>query len=182
MIEARDTRGPIEFVAWRRAAAAGLRFRAMREDDLPFLCRVYGSTRADELAQLDWSAEQKAAFVDMQFRAQHDHYQLHHAAMDWLVILRGENPVGRLYLERKIDEHGIVDISLLAEYRGQGFGTALLEALLLDVASDPQVVTLTASVHEGNTASMRAFARVGFHPAGADGDFRLFRREVVAER
>ena len=76
------------------------------------------------------------------------------------------------------DGQGEVGVAVAPNFRGQGLGTALLEALLADVAADPQVVTLTASVHEGNTASMRAFARVGFHTAGADGDFRLFRHDT----
>ena len=75
---------------------------------------------------------------------------------------------------------GEVGIAVAPTFRGQGLGTALLEALLDDVATDPQVVTLTAAVHEGNTASMRAFARVGFVSDGADGDFRRFRCEVRA--
>jgi|tagenome__1003787_1003787.scaffolds.fasta_scaffold20984914_5 spore coat polysaccharide biosynthesis protein SpsF len=73
---------------------------------------------------------------------------------------------------------GEVGVAVAPGFRGQGLGTALLEALLADVGADPQVLALTASVHEGNTASMRAFARVGFHPAGADGDFRVFRHDT----
>ena len=75
---------------------------------------------------------------------------------------------------------GEVGIAVAPTFRGQGLGTALLEALLEDVATDPQVVTLTAAVHVGNTASMRAFARVGFVSDGAEGDFRRFRYEVRA--
>jgi len=74
---------------------------------------------------------------------------------------------------------GEVGIAVVPTFRGQGYGTALLEALLADVATDPQVVALTASIHEGNTPSMRAFAKAGFAPNGADGDFRLFRRETA---
>jgi spore coat polysaccharide biosynthesis protein SpsF len=73
---------------------------------------------------------------------------------------------------------GEVGIAVAPGFRGQGLGTALLEALLADVATDPQVVALAAAVHVGNTPSMRAFARVGFHTAGADGDFRLFRHDA----
>jgi spore coat polysaccharide biosynthesis protein SpsF len=71
---------------------------------------------------------------------------------------------------------GEVGIAVAPEFRGRGLGTALLVALLDDVAADPQVVTLTASIHVGNTPSMRAFARAGFAPNGSDGEFRLFRR------
>ena len=65
---------------------------------------------------------------------------------------------------------GEVGIAVAPSFRGQGLGTAMLESLLADVATDPQVVALTAAVHVGNTASMRAFARVGFVANGADGD------------
>ena len=75
---------------------------------------------------------------------------------------------------------GEVGIAVAPTFRGQGLGTAMLEALVGDVAADPQVVALTASVHVGNTPSMRAFARVGFVAAGSDGEFRLFRRDLAA--
>jgi len=77
---------------------------------------------------------------------------------------------------------GEVGIAVAPAFRGQGFGTALLEALLDDVGTDPQVVTLIAAVHAGNTASMRAFARVGFAADGADGDFRQLRHDLSRER
>jgi hypothetical protein len=60
---------------WKRAADAGMTFRRIADADLPFLARLYASTRTEELAAVPWSAEQKAAFLDMQFRAQHAHYQ-----------------------------------------------------------------------------------------------------------
>src|SRR5215471_9202075 len=42
------------------------------DDDFIFNC--YASTRAQELAQVPWSPEQKEAFVRMQYRAQKQHY------------------------------------------------------------------------------------------------------------
>jgi RimJ/RimL family protein N-acetyltransferase len=77
---------------------------------------------------------------------------------------------------------GEVGVAVSPAFRGQGLGTALLEALLDDVATDPQVVKLIAAVHAGNTASMRAFARVGFVADGADGEFRLLRHELARAR
>jgi RimJ/RimL family protein N-acetyltransferase len=93
-----------------------------------------------------------------------------------VATLRGE-PVGTVRVDVR-DAHGEVGIAVAPAFRGHGLGTALLEALLADVATDPQVVGLTASVHAGNTPSLRAFARVGFHAAGADGDFCLFRHDA----
>jgi spore coat polysaccharide biosynthesis protein SpsF len=73
---------------------------------------------------------------------------------------------------------GDVGFAVAPIFRGRGLGTAMLEALVDDVGSDPQVVTLTGAVHVGNAPSMRAFARVGFVADGSDGEFRKFRRDV----
>ncbi|TIN55549.1 MAG: GNAT family N-acetyltransferase, partial [Mesorhizobium sp.] len=45
---------------WPRSDTAGLRFRAAVEADLPFLSRLYASTRFEELAVTSWSEAQKA--------------------------------------------------------------------------------------------------------------------------
>ena len=67
---------------WARAADAGLTFRPFADADLPFLARLYASTRADELAVTPWSDREKAAFLDMQFKAQHTHYQQYYPEAD----------------------------------------------------------------------------------------------------
>src|ERR1700704_6685379 len=99
------------WAGWARAAAAGLGFRRVTDADTPFLFRVYASTRAAELAQTSWSEAEKAAFVEMQARAQHTDYRRNYADADWLVIERGPEPVGRLYLHRLARAHNIVDIA-----------------------------------------------------------------------
>src|SRR3954452_19065464 len=96
---------------WTRAAQAGLTFRHISDADLPFLARVYASTRIEELAVVPWSEAQKAAFLDMQFRAQHADYQKNYPDADWLVTMRGGEDVGRLYIERCRTEHRVIDIA-----------------------------------------------------------------------
>src|SRR5947209_19951959 len=103
---------------WSRAAAAGLAFRRIGDADLPFLSRLYASTRMEELAVTDWSDAQKAAFLQAQFDAQHAHYQKYYQGSDFLLIERAGEPIGRLYLARWASEHRIVDIALVAEHRG----------------------------------------------------------------
>ncbi|MGO9875098.1 MAG: GNAT family N-acetyltransferase [Acidimicrobiia bacterium] len=93
-----------------------------------------------------------------------------------LASVRGD-PVGTVRVDVRSGV-GDVGLAVAPTYRGQGLGTAMLEALVDDVGTDPQVVALTAVVHVGNTASMRAFARVGFVADGSDGEFRRFRREL----
>jgi ribosomal protein S18 acetylase RimI-like enzyme len=150
---------PSRAARWRRAAAAGLTFRRMIDADLPFLARLYASTRADELAPVPWSTEQKAAFLDMQFRAQHQHYGQYFADADRLVILRASEPVGRLYVEDRNDDLHIIDIAFLAQHRGRGLGTALMQDLLDEAAGNAKAVTIHV---EKNNPAMRLYLRLGF--------------------
>ena len=47
-----------------------LTLRPVTKDDEPFLLGLYGSTRADELAQVEWGEGQKELFVRWQFELQ----------------------------------------------------------------------------------------------------------------
>ncbi len=160
-------------VCWSRAAQAGLTFRPIADADLPFLARVYASTRAEEVATVSgWSDEQKAAFVDMQFRAQHAHYQKYYPKADWLVMSHAGEDVGRLYIERWPNQHRLIDITLLPEHRGQGFG----EALLRDLMEEAAAVDKAVSIHvEKFNPAMRLYRRLGFTVDEDKGVYDLMR-------
>jgi GNAT superfamily N-acetyltransferase len=160
---------------WLRAAVAGVAFRPITDADLPFLEALYGSTRIEELALTDWSDAQKAAFIRMQFEAQHAHYQKHYVGSDFLVIERAGEPVGRLYLARWTAEHRIVDIALVPEHRGGGLGTALLTDLIDEAAGAGKAVTI--HVEKFNPA-MSLYRRLGFVAAGEEGAYDLMRWEA----
>ena len=89
-------------------AAKGIALRPIGADDLGFLCRVYASTREEELAVTDWGAAQKQAFLTAQFNAQHAYYQEHYPQAAFLLILQDGQPIGRLYLDRWPDQLRIV--------------------------------------------------------------------------
>lgn len=157
---------------YRRASAAGLRFRPITGADLPFLARLYTSTRMEELAVTDWPDEQKAAFLQSQFHAQHAHYQTHYAGAEFLLIEHSATSAGRLYLARWKSEHRIVDIALLPEHRGRGLGTALLTDLLDEAAAAAKAVTI--HVEKFNPAQT-LYRRLGFIAAGEQGAYDLMR-------
>jgi ribosomal protein S18 acetylase RimI-like enzyme len=161
---------------WPRAAAAGLTFRPITDADLPFLAQLYASTRMEELAVTDWSDAQKAAFLQMQFDAQHAHYQKHYTGSDFLVIERDGGAVGRLYLARWSAEHRIVDIAFLPAHRGRGLGTALITDLLDEAAAAAKAVTI--HVEKFNPA-MSLYRRLGFVAAGEEGAYDLMRRSAA---
>jgi GNAT superfamily N-acetyltransferase len=167
-----DVTGVATARRWPRAAAAGLAFRAVTEADVPFLFRVYASTRAQEMAMTPWPEEQKAAFVEMQANAQHTDYQRNYADADWLVIERGAEAIGRLYLHRRERVHNIIDIAFLPEHCGKGYGGALLTDLLDEAAAAGKPMEI--HVEKFNPA-MRLYRRLGFVTAEEQGVYELMR-------
>lgn len=157
---------------------AEVSLRPIREDDRELLFRVYASTREEELAQVTgWTAEQKEAFLRMQFDAQHAYYQEYYAGADFQVVELDGEPVGRLYLARWEEEHRIVDVAILPGHRGRGVGSRLLAEVIAeaDAAGKP------VSIHvEMNNPARRLYDRLGFVPAGEHGVYVLMRRPVPA--
>ena len=143
--------------------------RSVRPDDRAFLLSVYASTREPELATVvDWDAAQKAAFVQMQFDAQHQHYQEHYAGSAFDVVLVGDQPAGRLYVARWPKEIRIIDIAFAPAWRGRGLGTRLLTDLQREARG--RGVPLTIHVERFNPA-LRLYERLGFTMAEDKGVF-----------
>lgn len=143
-----------------RGEDATITLRPIRTDDGPFLCALYASTREQELATLPWDAAQKAAFVRMQFDAQHAQYQEHYAGASFDVILVEGQQAGRLYVAREDNEIRIVDIALLPDYCNRGIGTTLLRGLQSEAAAVDK--PLRIHVERFNPA-LRLYQRLGFH-------------------
>jgi ribosomal protein S18 acetylase RimI-like enzyme len=138
---------------------APLHVRESTSDDLEFLQRVYFSTRWEELEITGWSEVHKLGFLHMQFQAQDMHYRAHYPGAEFLVVLRGDEPVGRIYLYATPTELRIMDIALLPEHRGHGHGRALMHAALQGARADHKIVTL--HVEHQNPARVW-YERLGF--------------------
>ena len=61
---------------------------------------------------------------------------------------------------------GTVSIAVAPDHRGRGLATEILRAMLVEMARTATVGELRATVHPENTASLRAFERVGFRTTG----------------
>jgi ribosomal protein S18 acetylase RimI-like enzyme len=158
-------------VSSHRAAEITLRTTEVGDDALQL--RVYASTRADELALVPWSREQKEAFVAQQFAAQTAHYARHYPQMSADVILVDGEPAGRLLVARLDDEILIVDIALLPEHRGAGVGTALLH----DVLAEADAAGKRVAIHvERFNPALRLYERLGFSIAEDQGVYLLLER------
>lgn len=136
-----------------------LTLRPITADDLPFLYQVYAGTRTEELAQTDWTDEQKAAFLQQQFTAQHDYYQANYPAAQFQVIEWQGRPIGRLYVDRWADQIRIMDIALSPDQRGHGVGTQLLEMIL----NEGRLAGLPVTIHvERFNPALQWYERLGF--------------------
>lgn len=141
-------------------------------DDVDFLQTVYASTRADELTQLPWNEEQRSAFIRMQFTAQRQHYLKNYPNARQDLILIGDQPIGRLYVNRGGEIH-IIDITVLPEHRGQGIGTSIMNSLIEEAAESHKAVTIYV---ESFNRSKQLFERFGFKEIEKDGFTLLLER------
>jgi ribosomal protein S18 acetylase RimI-like enzyme len=138
---------------------------------MEFLLRVYHSTREEELAMIvDWSAEQKDAFIRQQFDAQHAWYQEHYVGAVFQVILADGVPAGRFYVHRRPKEIRLVDIAFLPEFRGGGLGSSILRDLLAEGKEAGKPVTIHVEIYN---PAMRLYERLGFRPIEERGPYRL---------
>lgn len=136
-----------------------LGLRPINEADLPFLAMLYASTRQEELQATSWPAQQQQAFLQQQFSAQHHYYQTHipHAHFD--LILRQEQPIGRLYLAWEEGVVRLVDIALLPEQRGLGLGSFLIKTLMQTAKQRRLRIDLHV---ENHNPAYRLYERLGF--------------------
>lgn len=132
------------------------------------------STRAEELAPVPWSAEQKQAFLARQFEAQDKDYRANYEDGDFLVIQVEGRDAGRLYVHRSEGELHIIDIALLPEARGRGIGTRILNDLLAEAEASGRTTRIYV---ENFNPARRLYERLGFQTVEEKGLHLLMVKE-----
>lgn len=154
-----------------------MRLRPVEDADRAFLVELYGSTREEELAQVEWDEPLKRAFVEQQFSAQDAHYRGNYPGATLDVIEVDGSPAGRLYVHRGPSDIRIMDIALAPAFRGRGIGTELLGELIEEAEKSGR----TLSIHvERNNPARSLYDRLGFRPAGEHGIYVLMERAPLA--
>ena len=105
-------------------------YRPINSADMPFLFRLYATTREDELNLVDWDDDQKQAFLEQQFHAQHVYYQEQFSVAEFHVIEHQDRPIGRRYIDRNENEIRLIDLAILPEFQGRGIGSRILTDLM----------------------------------------------------
>lgn len=151
--------------------------RPVRAEDDPFLLRVYAHTRADELALVPWSDEQKVAFLRQQLEAQSRYYMSEYPEAEHTIVLVDGAPVGRLYVRRMPDAIRILDFAILIERRRAGIGSAVLGDLIAESTETGRPLSVYV---ETFNPSLNLFERLGFCAIEENGMHRLL--EIAPSR
>ena len=149
---------------------AAITCRSCADADLPFLRHLYGTTRDDEMQRVPWSEEQKRQFLDLQFRAQKQHYEAYYPECAFLVIELEGQAIGRLYVDRGVEDIQIIDIALLPGHRGRGIGRMLMEEILDEGRSTGKRVTIYV---EHDNPARHLYDRLGFQHMDTNGVYHL---------
>jgi GNAT superfamily N-acetyltransferase len=146
------TSGPIEDLT--------VALRPVSPDDDEFLLSVYASTRADELAQVEWEPGQKESFVRWQFDLQQKEYDARYPDARYGVILVNHEPAGRIWIGEDDTQIRLLDIGLLKQFQNRGVGTVLLKQLIAEANAKNK--PLRHMVFVLNNDAHRFYERLGF--------------------
>ncbi len=168
----------------RNNALEGIVTRPVEAGDHGFLGSLYASSRSAEMARTGWTPDECEAFLAHQFELQHRYYLEQHADAQFLLLLRGERPIGRLYWREHEHAQGqgheasLIDITLLPEERGRGIGSAWMQQLT--ARADGEGLTVGLYVEPDNPA-LRLYQRFGFQATSDNGVYvRMIRHPQAA--
>lgn len=142
---------------------AGITLRPRQGEDLPFLRTLFHSTRHDEIAAAGLPPLAATLFLDQQFQLQCRHFDQHYSlgGRRWIITQQG-TPIGRIELwdnDTPPRDLRLVDISVLADWRGKGLGTALMQALQALATQEGRTISLHA---DKGGAAEKLYRRLGF--------------------
>lgn len=132
--------------------------------DRPFLRRLFEDIRATDIEAWGPLAE---TLVPLQFQAQEASYAAGFPGAVHDIIEHDGEPVGRCIVWRTDDEIRLVDIGLLAAYRGRGLGTSIIASLRDEAVRDGKVLRLHVDML--NQGARRLYERLGLHVTHEEG-------------
>ena len=157
----------------------GLAMRLTETGDESFVRHLFKTARAESLTVAELPPAAIDSLLEQQFRAQSAGYAAQFPDAVSLLIVRRDEPIGRLILHCAAQRWHIVDIVLLPAERGHGLGTEVIDALEAS-ARQQGVGALTLSVLGGNPAAHRFYLRQGFAETGRAGAAHIAMKKDLA--
>jgi GNAT superfamily N-acetyltransferase len=134
--------------------------------DAEFLFGLFRSHALAELAAMPVDDVMKEGLVRMQFGSATATYRAEFTAARFDIIEQDGVPIGRLITDPGGATACMVDYALIPERRGGGLGTAIIAAVLEQLA--PQDRPMRVKVGMTNEASLRLCAHLGFQQVNDD--------------
>ena len=156
-----------------------LSFRPAEPGDRAFLLALFSSARKKELDSLNWVANSRRAFLEMQFQAQQSHYQDNFPSRDHRIVLLDKRPIGITDIARDEKEIRVLDIILKPENRNKGIGTTLMQAILDEADQSGMAVRLYV---ERFNPAFSFYNRLGFTVIGDTGVHQHMERQPAASK
>lgn len=144
----------------------GIALRPRRDDDAAFMRELFFSVRAPEFAAMGWPEPVLRDFLAGQSQLQNHHYANAYPLAANLVVTRHGTAIGRVILHPSPGDIRVVDIALLTQWRGNGLGGALLDAVKQQAKAARVSVSLSVDLHN---PARRLYLRQGFLPVRDNG-------------
>ena len=139
-----------------------LRRCPVKPKDRAFLYEVFCSTRPD-VSCANLPEAEKEYFLRMQFQAQDTHYHNVFPNAEYSVVSLGNPKIGRLYVDRRPDEIRILDITILPEFRGRGYGSTLFNNLFAEASVSKRPIRIHVEL---GSRQIKFYHRLGFVKTG----------------
>jgi ribosomal protein S18 acetylase RimI-like enzyme len=137
----------------------------VREDG-PFLKSLILETVSAELGADSWPRPMRDHLLNLQYQARRSGIQTLGPGGCSRIIEMNRESAGWLFVSDLEGQIRIVEIMVLAEYRGLGIGSAVIRDVLTAAAQTGKLVTL--AVNAMNERALRLYERLGFQKSGGD--------------
>jgi len=135
-----------------------LSLRPERKEDTPFLLSLFQASNPHLLLTcLPEEAAQQ--LIEHQFQVRQRGYQLTYPDACHYIVTCNQQPIGQLCLHINTENIHIVDLALIPEQQGQGYGSQLLNVLKQHIIPGQ---SLTLSVSLNNPRAQDLYQRLGF--------------------
>ncbi len=132
------------------------------EDEL-FLQELFSDVRSVEFTQFGFPLEQLKHLIAMQYNAQTQSYKAQYPNAEHSIIELDGEKIGRLLVNRESENIFLVDIAILHNFCGQGFGSFLLDKL------KSEAETICLSVYKTNFGAIKLYEKHDFFVTKDDG-------------
>lgn len=137
----------------------GLGLREMQLQDQAFAATLFASTR-DYLYRMPIPQSQIDFLIQQQFQMQQASYSASFPLAEAFIVELYAKPIGKIILNNTSASLHIIDIALINDMRGKGYGSAVLRALKSLATSGGK--SLRLAVDQQNPRAKKLYLHLGF--------------------